>query len=97
MKVKWRSTSEQLLIAIYGASQLARRQTIWDELNYISSDVHGGWEMFGDFNSTPFPLKSIRGVRDHDHHDMDQFRDFVQNKNLIDMGFQGDKVTWRNS
>jgi len=48
-----------------------------------------------DFNSTLCPLDSVGGADLQGHRDMERFHDLLSQGNLHDMGFQGDRLTWR--
>ena len=56
----------------------------------------GGWAIIWDFNKTLTPSESIGRAHSRGYRDTEDFCYFLCRINLIDMGYQGDSITWRN-
>lgn len=82
------------LAVVYGSPSYGLRNRLWRDLRIQSMDVSGPWIAAGDFNavvseaevSDPAKFKHNKSVR---------FRDWIFDQGLIDMGFEGPRLTWR--
>lgn len=82
------------LIVVYAAPTVSRRSGLWDRLSAVISGVVGPLVLGGDFN-TIVRLDERTGGNGQLSPDSLAFGDWINNQSLIDMGFRGNKYTWR--
>jgi hypothetical protein len=86
---EWRAT------LVYGEPRKELRHQFWDRLRFLSSQWRGPWICASDFNEA---LSGDEHMvpRDRDDNQMSLFRDCLDDRGLMDMGFTGPKYTWSN-
>lgn len=65
----------------------------WDRLRNLRSVVDMPWMVIGDLNEILYPFKK-EGGRDRSERYMQAFRSALDDCNLSDFGYTGDKFTW---
>lgn len=84
---KWRITG------FYGKPDAARRSNTWELLRHLKGRGNLPWIVFGDFNEILFNSENIGGLEKPGRL-MENFRDTLNDCNLIDLGFAGRCYTW---
>lgn len=82
------------LIAVYAAPTVSRRSGLWEQLNQIIQRVQEPLMVGGDFN-TIVRLDERNGGNGRLSPDSLAFGDWINESCLVDMGFKGNKFTWR--
>ena len=82
------------LIVVYAAPSVSRRSGLWDQLKVVVEGISEPVVIGGDFN-TIIRLDERTGGNGHLSADSLAFGDWVNDSSLIDMGFRGNKFTWR--
>ena len=85
----WRATG------FYGHPDSGMRPISWKLLEYLKSQCHLPWIVFGDFNEILNSDEKL-GWLDRDARQMEGFRNCLCNCGLLDMGFVGQRFTWCN-
>jgi exonuclease III len=87
---KWRFTG------IYGEPATDKRERTWKLLRILNQQLKLPWLCAGDFNEILYGHEKKGGPpRNHKH--MEDFRMVLADCGLRDLGFSGDKFTWRNN
>ncbi|XP_020211577.1 uncharacterized protein LOC109796303 [Cajanus cajan] len=68
---------------------------LWRELCSLASGIDRPWALMGDFNAVLKNFERSNSSGSRSHRGDKAFCDFVQQNNLIDIGFQGSPYTWR--
>ena len=79
---------------VYGMPQYNERNKLWDLLESISRRLQAPWILLGNFSAYLNLLEKLRG-RQPNQASMRRFVEFVNKCNLMDIGFQGPKFTWK--
>ncbi|KAF7844997.1 ribonuclease H [Senna tora] len=79
---------------VYGSLQSNSRRELWHHLNLLSHSISDPWAIAGDFNSFLYSFEkqggSINGSR------LDgNFRSWIEEGCLMDLGYYGSEFTWR--
>ncbi|KAG7579838.1 Ribonuclease H domain [Arabidopsis thaliana x Arabidopsis arenosa] len=82
------------LITVYAAPSATRRSGLWGKLRTIIQGIDGPMMIGGDFN-TIVRLDERMGGNGQLSSDSLEFGDWINEMALIDMGFRGNKFTWR--
>jgi hypothetical protein len=84
-----------LFSGVYAPHNSQRRVDFWNSLASLGNSFGGAWLLLGEFNSilSSFEKSGGRAFGSTAHSD---FVDFVNFNALIDLGFVGNKFTWRN-
>ncbi|KAG7559018.1 Reverse transcriptase zinc-binding domain [Arabidopsis thaliana x Arabidopsis arenosa] len=82
------------LIVVYAAPSVSRRSSLWDQLTTVIRGAVGPIVVGGDFN-TIVRLDERSGGNGRLSPDSLAFGDWINELSLIDMGFKGNKFTWR--
>jgi hypothetical protein len=85
----WRATF------IYGEPRWEQRHLFWDMLRRLRGEWNGPWICCGDFNEVLVQDEHY-GSTDRSEVQMELFRNYLDECNLIDLGFCGPKFTWSN-
>lgn len=83
------------LTVVYGPTIPIFKPTFWDELRRIGDTVNGPWCMVGDFNVILEQREKIGG-RPFTSGSQCLFRRFIDDAELLDMGYFGNPFTWNN-
>ncbi|KAF7803052.1 reverse transcriptase [Senna tora] len=84
-----------LLTAIYASPSPENRNILWNSLSYFSTLHSVPWLLMGDFNDYSNSSEKFGG-RPPDLKRMENFNSFLNNCNLLDLGFVGPLFTWTN-
>jgi hypothetical protein len=87
---KWRFTG------IYGEPATEKRDITWRLMRILSKQNKLPWLCMGDFNEILFNHEK-KGGAPRPQHQMDKFRWAIEDCGLRDLGYRGDKFTWRNT
>ncbi|KAL8152224.1 hypothetical protein V2J09_009984 [Rumex salicifolius] len=79
--------------AIYASPQLNSRQELWDRLLGLKLDISKPWLLMGDFNET-INMAERTGDSDCMRRRCDRFSSWVNDMELLDMGYSGPQYTW---
>ena len=82
------------LIVVYVAPSVSRRSGLWDQLRDVIREAIGPIIIGGDFNSI-VRLDERTGGNGQLSPDSLAFGDWINTSSLIDMGFRGNKFTWK--
>jgi len=87
---EWRFTG------VYGEPQLEHKVKTWRTLRNLISTPVKPWLLAGYFNEILYAHEK-EGGRQRGQQFMDNFRDALQECGVEDLGFEGDRFTWRNN
>ena len=95
-----RERPDFFITAIYASSNWRKRRQLWSQLTefhqiHVSDTVP--WLLLGDFNSILDSSEKLGGRLDPFVANSKEFKDFVSNTQLLDLGFVGTKFTWSNN
>lgn len=82
------------VIVVYAAPSASRRSGLWEKLNEVIGGLEGPIIIGGDFN-TIVRLDEHSGGNGRLSPDSLAFGEWINSLSLIDMGFVGNKYTWR--
>lgn len=82
------------LIVVYAAPSATRRSGLWDNLREVASGIDGPLVVGGDFN-TIVRLDERTGGNGSISSDSLAFGEWINDLSLIDMGFRGNRFTWK--
>lgn len=82
------------LIVVYAAPTVSRRSGLWKKLREVVSSITEPVVIGGDFN-TIVRLDERTGGNGQLSPDLLSFGDWINELSLIDMGFRGNRFTWR--
>jgi len=85
----WRATF------VYGEPRTENRALFWDRLRFLRAQWEGPWVCIGDFNEI-LSNEEHTGPTARGESQMRQFRDCLEDCQLVDLGFSGPKYTWNN-
>ncbi|XP_043703872.1 uncharacterized protein LOC122653966 [Telopea speciosissima] len=80
---------------VYGDPVRSKRQQVWDKLIQRNAGCQDPWLYIGDFNSFLGWHEKCGGNRTNDR-DADNFRNLIDQCNLMDLGSHGPRYTWNN-
>lgn len=83
------------LTIVFGSLYFSRRQSLLKEFAKITSEIDRAWAMARDFNSVMAKHEREGGSPYPSFHSLNSFCCFVQECDLIDVGFQGYPFTWQ--
>ena len=84
-----------LLSTIYASLRLAERRILWENLKTVAHLHNLPWLMLGDFNEVLYDDDKFGG----NHVNLNkalEFKDCLDECNMVDLGFVGPKFTWTN-
>ncbi|KFK31800.1 hypothetical protein AALP_AA6G160500 [Arabis alpina] len=82
------------LVVVYAAPTVCRQSGLWEKLRDVIHGIDESVIVGGDFN-TILRLDERTGGNDKLSLDSMAFGDWINGLSLIDMGFKGNKFTWR--
>ena len=85
----WRATG------FYGHPDTAQRSSSWRLLETLNAQFDLPWVVFGDFNEITH-IEEKCGGAERDANQMEAFRTALDNCDLRDLGFAGQRFTWCN-
>lgn len=68
---------------------------LWQNLELFASHFKGPWVVLGEFNKISSISKKFGG-NPPNHNRINQFNNFLNCCNILDLGFRGPKYTWSN-
>ena len=81
-------------IGIYGFTEVARKQETWSLLRSLHRSVSLPWLCAGDFNEILWSHEKL-GLDPRQEGCMKAFQDVLDKCGLKDLGYMGDKFTWK--
>ncbi|XP_058078982.1 uncharacterized protein LOC131227248 [Magnolia sinica] len=84
------------ITSIYAACNWHERQSLWEEIQALSTTISSPWLLCGDFNTTASPEERI-GTSHPNSRSMEDFRTVISNAGLLDAGYIGSKFIWCNN
>ena len=81
---------------IYGEPSTDKRENTWKVLRTLNDKIKLPWLCAGDFNEIMYS-KEKKGGPPRNRRQMENFRSALADCGLRDLGFRGDKFTWRNN
>ena len=84
-----------LISAIYASSRLAERHILWNNLKTVAQLHNLPWLMLGDFNKVLCGEDKFGGNQVNLNRAL-EFKECLDDCNMIDLGFTGPKYTWAN-
>ena len=94
--VKVRSSNlTWLLSAIYASPRLAERRILWENLKTMAHLHNLPWLMLGDFNEVLCDDDKFGGNHVNLNRAL-EFKNCLDECNMVDLGFTGPKFTWTN-
>ena len=79
---------------VYGEPEWNQKHVTWEALRSIKGDLSTPWLLMGDFNEILYNIEK-EGSRPRPQRQMQAFHDVLSECNINDMGFVGDRFTWR--
>jgi hypothetical protein len=79
---------------VYDEPEWNQKHVTWDALRAIKSDLRIPCRLMGDFNEILYNIEK-EGGRPRAQRQMQAFHDVLMECNLNDVGFVGDRFTWR--
>ncbi|KAL0011411.1 hypothetical protein SO802_006519 [Lithocarpus litseifolius] len=95
VSVQWQGVEDGFIWAcsgVYGPNDNLSRGLMWDELAGVQQYWTAPWCCIGDFNVVRFP--SERSGTSRLSPAMEQFSEFIEDLNLIDLPLEGGRFTW---
>ncbi|KAJ4835906.1 hypothetical protein Tsubulata_006169 [Turnera subulata] len=89
------SNSSFLFTVVYGSPKEAWRQYLWRNLEVLASSSIEPWLLAGDFNAI-IASEERRNLFGRPGQPNAAFVDCLLHTNLLDMGFAGNKFTWKS-
>lgn len=84
-----------LLSAVYASADEASRNPLWNYLTQVGLAIQFPWLLVGDFNEI-LASKEKKGGRPFWRERNHNMQPFIDQCNLIDLGFSGPGLTWTN-
>ena len=84
-----------LLSVIYASPRLAERRILWENLKTVAHLHNLPWLMLGDFNEVLCDDDKFGGNHVNLNRAL-EFKDYLDECNMVDLGFAGPKFTWTN-
>ncbi|GLT80975.1 hypothetical protein SLA2020_523840 [Shorea laevis] len=81
--------------SIYGRPQFEIRNILWQELSAMASVIQGPWMIIGDFNDVVDQSEKFGGNQIFQTR-VRAYLDCMNNCNMVDLGFIGNRFTWVN-
>jgi hypothetical protein len=79
---------------MYGEPRWQDKYKTWDKMRELKHDSNLPWLILGDFNEIMFSHEK-EGGNQRPAAFMQAFRDALMDCDLEDLGFQGEKFTWK--
>ena len=89
------SNLTSLISAIYASPRLAERRILWNNLKTIAQLHNLPWLMLGDFNEVLCGEDKFGGNQVNLNRAL-EFKECLDECNMLDLGFAGPKYTWKN-
>ncbi|XP_026411077.1 uncharacterized protein LOC113306345 [Papaver somniferum] len=83
------------LLCVYGPPEKHLRSRFWSNLSHYAAQIPNPWCIMGDLNVIQSMRENKGGNQTRNAANGD-FKNFIQDMGLIDMGFTGPTFTWSN-
>ncbi|KAH7841895.1 hypothetical protein Vadar_013209 [Vaccinium darrowii] len=80
---------------VYAPNSTQGRRVLWEELGHTANASDVDWLVGGDFNAILHADEKLGGTQRQEW-ELTDFQQFVQQSNLIDLGYVGYPFTWNN-
>ena len=84
-----------LISAIYASPRLVERRILWNNLKTVAQLHNLPWLMLGDFNEVLCGEDKFGGNQVNLNRTL-EFKECLDECNMLDLGFAGPKYTWKN-
>ncbi|XP_019166877.1 PREDICTED: uncharacterized protein LOC109162645 [Ipomoea nil] len=81
------------LASVYGSPAHHLHRRLWNDLRQAENSITGPWIVAGDFNAV-LNSEETSNYSSFSSHRSADFRNWIQDEGLIDLGFSGPKLTW---
>ncbi|KAF7113154.1 hypothetical protein RHSIM_RhsimUnG0155100 [Rhododendron simsii] len=81
---------------VYGSPSYQDKEVVWDFIRIIVDGVRGPWVCLGDFNEVAMASDKSGGNLPSSTR-ISSFNNFLNDCGLLDLGFKGQRFTWRNN
>lgn len=81
---------------VYGSPSYQDKEMVWDFIRNIADGLRGPWVCLGDFNEVAMASDKSGGNLPSSAR-ISSFNDFLNDCGLLDLGFKGQRFTWRNN
>jgi len=82
-----------ILTCVYASPQPQTREILWQKLLSLATEIQKPWLLAGDFNKTVSIEERNHGGAEIEQR-CRQFKHWIDNTGLVDLGFSGPKFTW---
>nr|GME00746.1 splicing factor 3B subunit 2 [Ipomoea batatas] len=82
------------LSVVYGSPALHLKRRLWNALTRSKINIRGPWLVAGDFNAV-VSFEEISNPENPGVHRNNDFKDWIFEEALVDLGFSGQKFTWK--
>lgn len=96
LEVSWKGQPNWLLTVVYASPRYIRRKQLWEDLVRLAGAINGLWVVTGDFNSIVSDGKRCGDSPNFGTRGSFDFREMIQQCDLLDAGFQGSPFTWKH-
>ncbi|KAJ4837450.1 hypothetical protein Tsubulata_015301 [Turnera subulata] len=93
MQVSWRSGLTSYVTEVYASPKPALRYELWQRTRVIAAGMSAPWVIAGDFNSLLGPNEKLGGEVLNTTY-CRVFSDWIDDCELVDLGFKGSPYTW---
>ncbi|XP_019171107.1 PREDICTED: uncharacterized protein LOC109166674 [Ipomoea nil] len=94
MAVRDNKDKDWIFIAVYGSPSLHLRRGLWNDLNQEKLHIRGPWMIAGDFNAI-LNTEETSNQNASGNYRNDDFRNWMFNEGLVDLGYIGQTFTWK--
>lgn len=94
VKVSEGSSLPWLLIVVYASPRASEREELWEAIQNIAISIDLEWMVVGDFNEIAY-ASGKKGGGPIDMGRWDRFLAWINECQLLDLGYVGSKYTWR--
>ncbi|CAL1400518.1 unnamed protein product [Linum trigynum] len=94
VKVSNDQLQDWLLTGVYGSPQYSHHRSLWEHLILTSRRHSLPWVITGDFNAYRSPDEKLGPINQASLRRCQQFSSWINEANLIDLGFSGPQYTW---
>ena len=92
MEIETNGQDNWLFTLIYGSPSPQLRKFLWSELSSKKLNLNSPWMLAGDFNVV-VSMDEVSNPNNFRHRSNSQFSQWLFDEALIDLGYQGDRLT----
>ncbi|XP_060195386.1 uncharacterized protein LOC132624660 [Lycium barbarum] len=97
LEIQHSSHNEGFVVTIvYAKTSSRKRKRLWENLRTLNSHINKPWSIMGDFNNI-IEAEEKQGGRQHRLSRSLEFVGCMDDCNMMDAGYSGDKFTWTNA